>query len=292
MRRYLLTVLLLLLFVPVTLEAQEPEAVPRPVTNAFSYRMGQGRVRNTYLAPLLYTGTDYSLEFERWRLQHNLEWVNWQMADLSFATGEDKGLHSSNWSGRIRYRYGVLHRWQEASSAWSYYVGPMLGTDVGFDYNLKMGGANNPATARITANVGAVGLLSYRFQQPRLQGLKVSLETQFPLLGAAFMPEFGSSYYETFYLRNTSHYVHFTSLHNQQDLDLRLVADVPMSLIPWFSGFDSVVRLGASFHTETMDINHIVTRYSSLQFVVGWVYEYLPFGRSRSNLLKRQVYEY
>lgn len=220
--------LLLLLCPFIRTQAQSDEAA-RPVTSSLSLQLGQGQVRNTYLTPLLYTGQNLTIVGQRWRLQRNLRWVNWQQLQASFVMATDRGVHSEDWSGRFCYRYGVLHRWQgDAGSPWALYAGPYAGADLGFDYNLKMASSNNPATARVTANLGLASAISYRFQQPRAQGLKVTLQGHTPLLGAAFMPEYGASYYETFYLNTTQGNAHFTSLHNQQDLDLQLLADVPL----------------------------------------------------------------
>ena len=299
MKRFLLLVWALL-FIPVSIWAQDE--LPRPVTNILSLRIGQGKMRDTYLTPLLYTGSSISLEGQRWRMHRNPVWTSWQQADIMFSTGEDHGHNSEAWIGRLRYRYGILRRWSESlsnlsnpsnpsNSPWSFYLGPYAGVDLGFDYNLKMGSSNNPATARITTNLGAAGAVSYKFQTPWAQGMKVMLQAHAPLLGMGFCPEYGASYYETFYLNTSGNILHFTSLHNQQDVDVQLAVDFPLAIIPWFRSFDSVLRLGGSYHIETMDINDITTRYSSFEFVIGWVYQYLPFSRRKASLLKRSPYD-
>ena len=299
MKRFLLLVWALL-FIPVSIWAQDE--LPRPVTNILSLRIGQGKMRDTYLTPLLYTGSSISLEGQRWRMHRNPVWTSWQLADVMFSTGEDHGQNSEAWTGRLRYRYGILRRWSESrsnlsnpsnpsNSPWSFYLGPYAGVDLGFDYNLKMGSSNNPATARITTNLGAAGAVSYKFQTPWAQGMKVMLQAHAPLLGMGFCPEYGASYYETFYLNTSGNILHFTSLHNQQDVDVQLAVDFPLAIIPWFRSFDSILRLGGSYHIETMDINDITTRYSSFEFVIGWVYQYLPFSRRKAGLLKRSPYD-
>ena len=279
----ILTLLSLLTFVA-SVYSQQMAAEARPVTSVVSYKMGQGQVRNSYLTPLLYTGTSYGLEGQRWRLQRNLKWTNFQLLDLSFVSATDKGEHSEDWSGRLRYRYGVLRRWAVSAAHWVFFAGPYLGADLGFDYNLKMASANNPATVRAALNAGAMGVASYAFQV-RGQRIPVLLQGRLPLLGAAFQPEYGASYYETFYLDAGGQTAHLTSVHNQQDFDLQLTADVPLAVIPWFRRYDSVIRLGAAYHIETMDINAITTRFSTIEFSVGWVYQHLPFSRRKSHLL-------
>ncbi len=296
----LLSLALALLALPVSVKAQDE--LPRPVTNILSLRLGEGRTRDTYLAPLLYAGPSLSVEGQRWRMMRHPKWTGWQQADLMFSTGKDHGHDSEAWTGRLRYRYGVLRRWSDrldpvthevrsGGSPWSFYLGPYAGIDLGFDYILQMASSNNPATARFATNLGAAAAVGYRFQSPSAQGMRVMLQAHAPLLGMGFCPDYGASYYETFYLDSSDGFMHFTSLHNQQDLDVQLAVDFPMAVIPWFRRFDSVLRLGAAYHIETMDINHITTRYSSLELVIGWVYQYLPFSRRKAHLLKRSPYD-
>lgn len=255
----------------------------RPITSSLELHLGSASVRNTYLAPLLYTGQDLGLTYERARRWKQLNWMSLQSVTGQFAMGEDKGAHSENWSGRLRYRYAAHYNWD--LFFFTLMAGPYVGTEVGFDYNLKMASGNNPATARLALNTGLSLMAATHY---RLFGRmsKASLLMQAPLLGYAMMPEYGASYYESFYLNNVEHMHHFTSLHNQQDLDVRLTTDIP--LLPNRGG---EVRVGLAYHIETMKINQINTRLSSIEAVVGWTFQSLPFNRrNASSTLKHSAY--
>lgn len=257
----------------------------RPVAQSLMMGLGGGDVRNSYLTPLLYSSEgsgnmDLGLHYERIRVWRNLRWTNLQRIDAEWLMAEDRNHNSAQWAGRVRYRYAVQRQLLDKASRLSLSVGPMAGADLGFDYNLKMASANNPAAVRATVNAGASAEARYHYSI-RKRTCFVSLSVQAPLLGAAVVPEYGASYYETFYLNNTDQRVHFTSLHNQQDLDVRLTTDIPFAVIPHMTRFGSSLRVGLDYHIETMDINHIVTRQSSLQFVVGWVWWSLPFNPYR-----------
>lgn len=240
----------------------------RPITGSLELHCGTASVRNTYLAPMLYSGSDLGLTYERTRRWHNLDWMSLQSVAGQFAMGTDAGEHSDQWSGRLRYRYAALYAFDLYYLALM--VGPSVGTDVGFDYNLKMGSSNNPATARLTANVGlqVMANMPYRLWN---RGCLATFQLHAPMFGYAMMPEYGASYYETFSLNNTSGLHHFTSLHNQQDLDLRLTTDLPLS-----RRRNSALRLGMGFHIETMQIHQITTRFSSFEAIVGWTFQRLP----------------
>lgn len=245
----------------------DPPLPSPPVFSSISVGLGQAQVRNTYLTPLLYSGSAISVGYDRMRQWKRFsQWGSSQFLDGRFAMGDDRGEHSSNWSGRLRYRYAAHYQWQ-LSQAFTLMAGSYLGAETGFDYNLKMGSSNNPATARVTINSGLSLMGMYRYTLWHRRSL-ASLQLQAPLLGYALMPEYGSSYYETFYLGSTDNLHHFTSLHNQQDFDLRLTTDIPL-----FRHRGGALRLGVAYHIETMDINETINRFSSFEAVVGWTFE-------------------
>lgn len=256
-----------------------------PIMSSLSMGVGHGAVRDTYLTPLLYEGTSFGVHFERSRqpflrgqLHEKEHWL-----DGSFLLGERGNGGSSCYAGRLQYSYAHRFRLRLFSlfGQWcGLRFGPYAGADLGFNYNLKMAASNNPATARCTAHAGLSAKLStsYRFFS---QWAGLSLQVQTPLLGAALVPEYGASYYETFYLNHTDRDIHFTSLHNRQDLDVRLTTALPVAVFPRYESYANSLRLGVAYHIETMDVNHIVTRYNSLELVVGWWWAHTPYRTSR-----------
>ncbi len=254
-------------------------AQDRPVQSVLTADFGGSAVRNTYLAPLLYEGSQIGVRYERWRTMRSFRWTNQQIIDVEVADGDsENGKHSTTWSGRAMYRY-AMHRdvsylLGSRLTNLRLLLGPYAGIESGFDYNLKIAGSNNPGTVRLVGNTGVSLAAKYGYS---IMGkpCTVNFQAQMPLIGVAFMPEFGASYYETFLLESDNN-VHFTSLHNEQDLDLRLSTDIPLAVIPGLKRLKTVVRLGAYYHIETMDINSIVNRYSTIGFSIGWTWKYLP----------------
>lgn len=255
----------------------------RPITSSLELHLGSGSARNTYLAPLLYSGPELGVYYERARRWRALDWMSLQSMSGQFLMGDDKGQHSSDWSGRFRYRYAALYGFD------LYYLmlmaGPSLGVEVGFDYNLKMAASNNPATARAAVNMGVtlMGAMHYRW----LRRSNVAfLQVQMPLLGYALMPEYGASYYESFSLGVVDNLHHFTSLHNQQDFDLRLCTDVQLT-----ARRGGILRLGMAYRIETMQINLTTTRFSAFEAILGWTFHSLPYNARKVHLSKQSAYE-
>lgn len=274
MKRFLTLILLTLIVCSDLAVAQD-----RPAQSVLTAEWGKSAMRNTYLAPLLYEGRQIGVRYERWRTMRSYKWTNQQIIDADFADGDaENGQHSTSWSIRAMYRYAmhrdISHLLCSRCQGLTVLIGPYAGLETGFDYNLKLGSSNNPATARFVGNMGVSLASTYDYTlwgQPS----KVNLQVQMPLIGYAFMPEYGASYYETFLIESGNN-GHFTSLHNEQDLDVRLSTDIPIAVIPWFKRMKTIVRLGAYYHIETMDINSIVNRYSTFGISIGWTWKYLP----------------
>lgn len=260
--------------------AQKGQAQDRPAQVSLSTEIGKGMTRDTYLAPLLYRGSLLGVRFDRQRTMRGGVWQNFQIIDAEFFSGDaEHGKNSTMWSGRFSYRYAmhcpILTKTWLSDKGVSILIGPFAGLEAGFDYNLKIAGSNNPVNARCAMNLGAsvAGVYNYTlFGRP----CSVDFLAQIPMVGSALMPEYGQSYYEAFLLDDGKHTMNFTSLHNQQDLDVRLSTNIPLAVIPWFKKIKTVVKIGGYYHIETMDINNIVTRYSSVGLTIGWTWRYLP----------------
>ena len=269
--------LAVILLTAVAASAQD-SVLLRPTTHVFTLQAGWGRVRDTYLTPLRYDGTSLGIRYERSRQLRHLLLSNEQHAALDFMSGDDKGDHSTTWAGRLHYDYtmywGIRRTGRRPQAGdWHFRAGVWAGMDAGFDYNLKLVNANNPVSVRLCQNIGVAAQTVFYYGTRRRHNARIELQA--PLLGWALMPEYGASYYETFYLRHGGDYMNFTSLHNQQDLDVRLTTDLQFTKYP--------IRLGMAWHIETMKIHDITQRYSSLQFVVGIVFSTLPFTRRQAS---------
>ena len=271
--------------------AQEAEGVVRPVRNVMQLHLGDSKVRDTYLTPQLYSGITLGLTYERWHAWKNTRLTSQQIVSAMMSMGDDRGQHSEAWAFRVGYRYAAHYRWDDVFwSGLTLMAGPYANVQGGGNYNLKMAAANNPATAQVAVQMGAsvAGVWHYRL---RGQACSAMLQMQTPLLGYALQPEYGASYYETFYLGTAGNLHHFTSLHNRQDYDFRLTTDMAFSVLPWMKNNANSLRLGAGYHIETMDVNDVVTRFSSFNIIIGLVFDHIKYNRQNTNLLKRQAHE-
>jgi hypothetical protein len=254
----------------------------RPVHNVVTFQWGQGRVRDTYLTPLLYEGSAATIRYDRDRRLRCPLLSNLQTFQGTLTTGSDKGHHGDNWAGRFTYSY-ALHFGLLRRQRYALLVGPYAGAEAGFNYNLKLASSNNPATAQADVTyLGASMAVTVPYRLGR-QTCYVHLGVQTPLLGTTLTTDYGASYYETFYLDDYagSDPAVITSLHNRQNLDLRLTTEVPFALVPCLRRYGSALAVGVHYRRETMQVNHLVRRFSTVEAVVGWSYSQVPYRRGQ-----------
>ena len=260
----------------------------RPVTSSAMFGIGGATLHDTYLTNQLYDGTSVNLSLSRYRVMKR-GWLDKdQWFDLSYASVDDKASGANSMIAfRVRYVYAMHKFWnlphQRFSSQNSRFsAGLYSAVNLGADYSLSMGSGNNPANAHYTLNLGLSAGYQWDFRL-RQRPAAVRLQVQTPFLGMAFSPKYAQSYYEMYLGSNTrNENMYFSSLHNQQDLDVRCTADIPIRVIfPLMDRYCTSVRVGVNYHIETQKINHLIGRYSYCQAVIGWTWQHSPLKGHR-----------
>lgn len=172
----------------ITLQGMAQE---RHITSVKSVAVGYNATQDTYLSPEEYTGPELRLVSHVLRERDSTRWARLILNEGSFAYGESRSGNGSTLSGQYHFQYGFLRRFTPLGSRLTIRGGGQGEFLGGFIYNTRNG--NNPAQARAMINVGAVASAEYRIGRATL-GYEVSL----PLLGLAFSPNYGQSYYEIF----------------------------------------------------------------------------------------------
>lgn len=146
---------------------------------------------------------------------------------------------------------------------------PPLNIRAGLLADFSLGGlyntrnSNNPAQARASLSVDPSVMLAWRF---KVKGKPFALryEAAMPLIGIAFSPNYGQSYYEIFTRGNYDHNVVFTSpfsapqLHQAVYLDFRL----------WHTTF----TIGYLGDIRQMRANSLKYHQYSHNIAIGWRY--------------------
>lgn len=224
MRARALTILIALCC-SVLLTAQPLDAT-RIEERTVSFGGGMTNLLDTYLSPLRYKGGHVAIMDERFA-QTSTEGGRW-FAQSLFSLHGDYTLttegHGLTVGGMADYSYTYYYRTAKLSP-FSLYVGPQAQGRIGGIYNLR--NSNNPAQLKLGINIAVSAMAKYSFAWENTP-MSLRLQADMPLLGVAFGPDYGQSYYEIFYLGNSEGCVHLTSLHNNLSLRAKLSYDVEL----------------------------------------------------------------
>lgn len=194
---------------------------------------GSGNVLDTYLSPYSYTGINirFHHEYTRWTRR----FMQGDTCRVSYHTYialdgnilDNPAGNINEYSGGLRY-----------SMAWKYHfrplfcgklhlsAGPMATLYAGGIYNEHDG--NNPAQGRASLTIDATATAAMPIRMLRRNCL-LSLSADVPLIGLAFSPNYGQSYYELFSLGHYDHNIVFAHTGNMPSLRAQLLLHIPLN---------------------------------------------------------------
>ena len=184
--------------------AQDTLRSNKVITNTQMLGMGAVNTLDTYLSPEEYTGTE--LRYISHSVRENGTKLSRELVHQAQILSVRNRRENNNELGGF---YNFQYNWQYALGQWNVgegelrlKVGGGVDTRLGFLYNMR--NSNNPAQAYGQVNIAPNAVAAYRF---RLRNLPFQLryEVQVPLLGLAFSPNYGQSYYEIFTRDNYDH---------------------------------------------------------------------------------------
>jgi len=272
-----LVILCLYLFVP--LVAQTDKGQSYSINEGTLIGIGGYRIKNTYLSPVIYSGTGVRIVNERMKIISLADYrvSSQQVLDVDFSSVRNPAGTVAALAGFANYSFGYHYRFQPTPD-FRLLTGASVQGMFGFVYNTFT--ANNPIATHVDLdlNLSAIGIYTFRIKN---YPLTCRFQTDIPLAGALFTPAYGQSYYEIFGLGNTSGIVGFSSLHNK--FAMRNYATID------FSVWKFTLRTGYLNSIYTTSINEIQTRYVSHNFMIGFVKEFVTF--SGKNLRKGHDYQ-
>lgn len=181
--------------------------------------LGSADILDTYLSPFSYNGTHVAVSYENFKKNDYYDGI------LSFSKVTNPAGNVNEYAGDLRWRYAKLYDIFNKGD-FSVKIGPMAVLDLGVLYNERNG--NNPAQGRFSL---MADLSSYAQYNLRIGKRKFPIRylIDVPMIGAAFSPNYGQSYYEIFSMKKTDHNVVFAHVGNTPSLRHRLTFDVPTS---------------------------------------------------------------
>lgn len=204
--------------------AQDTLRSNKVITNTQMLGIGAVNTLETYLSPEEYTGTE--LRYISHSVRENGTKLSRELVhQAQILSVRNRRENNNELGGFYNFQYNwqyVLGQWNVGEGELRLKVGGGVDTRLGFLYNMR--NSNNPAQAYGQVNIAPKAVAAYRF---RLRNLPFQLryEVQVPLIGLAFSPNYGQSYYEIFTRDNYDHNLVVTSPVSAPSLRQQLTLD-------------------------------------------------------------------
>ena len=230
------------------------------------YGAGFANVLDTYLSPYSYKGfcTRTIRETERRTrlMQGNVSYQT--MVDVGAQFTNSPANNAKFYSGGVRYSNAWLYNFSQPLFTPHLHVavGPQLSAYVGGVYNDRNG--NNPAQAKADAMLDVKMKAEYDFSVKSHKWI-VSYQLSVPLMGIAFSPDYGQSYYEMYEQVSYAKGIVFANFVNMPSMRHLLTLDIPIGRnklrVGWAGELMQSRFRGIRYHSYTHDFMIGFTKY-------------------------------
>lgn len=209
-------------FVPVSTDSVPAWQIAE---HSFTFGVGKTHVLDTYLSPIVYSGPEVRLMFEKTRplKRGNGRILSQTIVQGHFAYTKNTSKMADEYVGMLQLNFGWHYKFYNYRRL-QLYAGLAGDLNAGCFYMKR--NSNNPAQGKLYFNTELSGMAVYHFRIKR-KWLKARYQLSAPLMGVMFSPEYGQSYYEIFSLRQSKGNVKFTHPFNEPSLRHYLSVDIP-----------------------------------------------------------------
>lgn len=250
--------------------ARSKETANKEVLHSTLFGVGWSNVLDTYLSPYNYKGTDIRIQRETQRM--TTLWQgrvsNQSLIDFNAAINKNHARNIDEYAGGIRYSQGwhynfmngnVVNPVEHSTSRWNLAAGLAASGYLGVIYIERAG--NNPAQAKADLMIDASALATYDMVIANHHYLW-RYQVTFPLIGIAFSPNYGQSYYEAFELGHHDHNVLFAYPGNMPSMRHRLTLDIPIRRY--------TLRVGYAAQFNQSTFNHLKYHSWTHDLMIGF----------------------
>lgn len=232
--------------------------------------VGSANVLDTYLSPYNYTGKDIRIQRETQRMTRL--WggrvSNQSFIDANGCINKNHARNIDEYAGGIRYSQGwfynfmggnVVNPVERSRSRFNVAAGLAASGYVGAVYIDRSG--NNPAQLKADLMIDMSAMATYDLVLWRHHYLW-RYQMSVPLIGVAFSPNYGQSYYEAFVLKQEDRNVLFAHPGNMPSMRHRLTLDIPIRRY--------FLRVGYVAQFNQSKFNHLKYHSWTHDFVIGF----------------------
>lgn len=227
--------------------------------------IGQSSQLDTYLSQEHYKGPELRIINQTEFCSKDSLWTTQLQNTLSAAYTKPQSKSGRELSGQYNIQVALLHDMNEFLSPYvsvqnlTISAGAAAELFVGGVYNTRNG--NNPAQLRLGMDIAPKVKSTYGFSLWH-RDFRVGYEGMLPVIGVAFSPNYGQSYYEIFSEGNYNHNVCLTSPFNAFSYSHQLTLDIPMN--------KGALRVGYLGDYRQAKLNNIKTHQFTHSLLLGW----------------------
>lgn len=224
------------------------------------FGLGTNNVLDTYLSPYNYTGGDIRFMHEYIRQTKKMDGkIYYQsLLDINGSYLTNKSKSANDYVAGIRYSNAWMYNitsstlTPQSPSAGNFAVlaGLQPSVYLGGVYNTRNG--NNPAQAKFDIMLNATAMAVYNLRLFK-RTFPLRYQLTIPLLGIAYSPNYGQSYYEEFVLDHYDHNICFAHIANMPSMRHLLTLDIPIRRnylsIGWSGEFNQAKLNGLRYHS-------------------------------------------
>lgn len=231
LKRIVVVVLTAVSLCRVTTVAQEvhmpADTLPewRIAEHAFTIGGGRTHILDTYLSPVIYSGPEVRLMYEKMRplKRGGGKILSQSILQGHFAYTKNPSGMGEEYAGMVQFNFGWHYKFYDRRCL-RLYAGLAGDLNAGCFYMRR--NSNNPAQGKFYFNTEVAAMADYRFRIKRTW-LRARYQVSAPFAGVMFSPEYGQSYYEIFELKHSNGIIHFTHPFNEPSLRQYLSVDIP-----------------------------------------------------------------
>ncbi len=253
-RLYILGIILL----SIAAACKAQDSISRPIRSTYRLEAGAGKVLDTYLSPLHYTGESLALSGEWSKALGSLRC--WDMkfdASVGALLMRNPARNAREYEIDVDFAWSIRRGWTPVAAMTA---GVGTGTELfaGCVYLPRNG--NNPAAAKASLGLFLSAFASYWLNIGKLPVI-LSDEVRLPSVSMLFSQQYGESYYEI-YLGNRSGLIHCGWWGNNFSIDNHFTATLR------FSRGDLTV--GYRFKVRTSHVNNLDWQRTTNAVTIGW----------------------
>lgn len=262
-----------MIFAPLLLIAQNAEKYHLAISD-WQIGLNRAGLNDPYLSPLRYSGNGITASWnnKRFFLKSSERIIETSKISVFYNFLLNPAHTAAMYYAGGNANYGVHYRVKIAQNL-SFLLGASSDIDLGFRYLAR--NSNNPFNMDLAANLNLS--VAAHLKIPLLKRVfELDAIVRTPFVGAMFVPQQGSSYYEmgTFSggLRNT---VHLSHLGNKNGLHTILALDVPFRCL--------TIHISANADMLKFKANDAVYSRTAIGFGIGLKYSFITFA-GRKNI--------